>query len=176
MCDVCYRRWKQRESYKRKKNGVVRHPGQKRFAICHPDRKYHSKGLCTSCTATKWLANKVKNDKIHHDKRKQKLRDYYHLPNSKQRNRWYMKKYGICINDYNKILEMQNGNCAVCNQKTTIKLSVDHNHNTKTVRGLLCTYCNYLLGVLEKKGEQFFINLIRYYKKYSIIVTPEVVS
>lgn len=51
--------------------------------------------------------------------------------------------YGITTEDYNRILEEQNGKCAVCGKppKTT-RLAVDHCHKTGKIRGLLCSYCN----------------------------------
>ena len=53
------------------------------------------------------------------------------------------------------MLEKQNGVCAICEQKETVidkrinkvrRLSVDHDHKTRKVRGLLCAKCNHLLG------------------------------
>ena len=56
--------------------------------------------------------------------------------------------YHIRLSEYKEMLESQNGVCALCKQKDTNKLSVDHNHETGKVRGLLCTRCNWALGVL----------------------------
>lgn len=51
------------------------------------------------------------------------------------------------------VLEQQ-GLCALCekpeikkNYGTTCKLSVDHDHRTGRVRGLLCSKCNSILGM-----------------------------
>jgi hypothetical protein len=67
------------------------------------------------------------------------------------------KKFGITIEDYNKLFKNQNGLCAICNkseiskhQSGTIRtLSVDHNHETGKVRGLLCSTCNRAIGLLK---------------------------
>lgn len=58
-----------------------------------------------------------------------------------------LRKYGLTSEDYNKILEKQNGCCAVCLRPPLGKrLAVDHDHSTLRVRGLLCAPCNRALG------------------------------
>jgi len=52
--------------------------------------------------------------------------------------------YGLDLLQYNKLLEKQNGGCAVCGGSE--KIEVDHCHQTGVVRGLLCTNCNKSLG------------------------------
>ena len=52
--------------------------------------------------------------------------------------------YGLSPEEYNEIVKHQDGKCAICN--LTLKLSVDHNHTTGKVRGLLCSSCNTVLG------------------------------
>jgi len=68
------------------------------------------------------------------------------------------KLFGIDIEQYRNILEKQNGVCAICEQKETVidkrinkvrRLSVDHDHKTGKVRGLLCAKCNHLLGNIK---------------------------
>jgi hypothetical protein len=58
-------------------------------------------------------------------------------------------KYGITLEQYNMLLEEQNGACAICGTKSDSYLSVDHDHKTKIVRGLLCQSCNIALGLLH---------------------------
>ena len=60
----------------------------------------------------------------------------------------------ITYEKYQKLLKQQNERCAICNQYETRKtksgkiklLSVDHNHRTGKIRGLLCDDCNLALG------------------------------
>jgi DNA-directed RNA polymerase subunit RPC12/RpoP len=63
-------------------------------------------------------------------------------------------KYGIDLKQYEEMLLDQNGLCAICDRPPPNsykkRLSVDHNHETGEVRGLLCTRCNSMLGWLEK--------------------------
>src|SRR4051812_49160840 len=59
---------------------------------------------------------------------------------------FFLKRaYGITLNEYEELLKNQSGLCAVCrrDQKSFSKrLSVDHCHKTKKIRGLLCGSCN----------------------------------
>lgn len=57
---------------------------------------------------------------------------------------------------WKKFFNKQKGCCAICgthqaNLKTT--LCVDHNHQTKKIRGLLCNRCNLLLGMAHDNPE-----------------------
>jgi hypothetical protein len=62
------------------------------------------------------------------------------------------RNYGITAEDYDRMLSEQGGACAVCgggprgNHKY---LSVDHDHATGVVRGLLCTTCNPAIGMFK---------------------------
>ena len=65
-----------------------------------------------------------------------------------------VKRYGITVADYNRMLVEQNGVCKVCrrhetkktNKGTVRRLSIDHCHDTGKVRGLLCHTCNVAIG------------------------------
>ena len=68
-----------------------------------------------------------------------------------RRSLYLQHEYGITEEDYQRMLEAQGGRCYIC-QKMPRKgahLSVDHDHKTKRVRGLLCTRCNRALGPFE---------------------------
>ena len=56
-------------------------------------------------------------------------------------------QYGITVEQYNQMLENQNYCCAICGtEPVNRRLSVDHDHITGQVRGLLCPKCNMGLG------------------------------
>ncbi len=81
---------------------------------------------------------------------KQRMRSYY---STSGRERNYQKQYKIGVSDYDRMLIEQGGKCAIC---TTNKpgvnrrhFSVDHDHATGKVRGLLCNRCNRNLGWYE---------------------------
>ena len=52
--------------------------------------------------------------------------------------------------DFNRLYIEQNGCCSICKKHQADlnkTLSVDHDHNTNEVRGLLCQRCNAILGM-----------------------------
>jgi hypothetical protein len=69
-----------------------------------------------------------------------------------------LKKYGLTILDYERLLESQGGGCAICGRKNTGSkrkryLAVDHCHETGLVRGLLCSQCNTAIGLFKDQIE-----------------------
>jgi len=72
---------------------------------------------------------------------------------------YLMRTYGITLADYEELLKKQDHKCAVCGSegfslakhktRETVKLVVDHCHDTKKVRGLLCHNCNRALGLMQ---------------------------
>lgn len=63
-----------------------------------------------------------------------------------------LSRYGITLQDYERILKKQNGACAICGQAPRGKgashypLVMDHCHKSGQFRGLLCDKCNLGLG------------------------------
>ncbi|BBC53855.1 putative endonuclease VII [Mycobacterium phage PP] len=77
-----------------------------------------------------------------------------------------MDLYGITPEEYWEIYRLQGGKCYGCRRAngSRKKLSVDHDHKTGIVRGLLCTSCNRnVLGHLRDDPEAFerFIEYLR---------------
>jgi len=68
-----------------------------------------------------------------------------------------LRIYGVTEEMFGHMLLDQNGVCAVCRQPQHERqygklaaLHIDHNHETKKVRGLLCGNCNRALGMLQE--------------------------
>jgi len=77
-------------------------------------------------------------------------------------------RYGITEEDYEELLVQQKYSCKICGQKPDKcqtqpdkcqtqpdkPLYVDHCHQTKAIRGLLCHKCNIALGHMNDNPEQ----------------------
>jgi len=60
-----------------------------------------------------------------------------------------LKQYGMSITDFDDMVAKQDGKCGVCSGELrfgTGGCAVDHDHETKVVRGLLCRLCNIGIG------------------------------
>ena len=79
-----------------------------------------------------------------------------------------LRKYGITEAQYNRLLKLQNGHCALCPrvvEKSGKRLSVDHNHKTGEVRDLLCGQCNIAIG-MARENENILKKMIKYLQKH----------
>lgn len=112
------------------------------------NRRDGYQSYCRSCH------NKMQRDRYHSDpvaKIKHQMR--YRKRKSKnplaQREAELKKLYGITLQDYIEMYNDQDGVCYICKEecKTKKSLSVDHNHKTGRVRGLLCNRCNRAIGM-----------------------------
>lgn len=67
--------------------------------------------------------------------------------------RWLKWKFGITPEDYELMLAVQGGVCAICEQPSPrrTRLDIDHDHATGEIRGLLCTFCNRAIGMLRDR-------------------------
>lgn len=77
-------------------------------------------------------------------------------------------KYGLSETEYSEMLEAQNGLCLICQTegKEDKRLSIDHSHKTKQVRGLLCQNCNVGLGKFQD-DEKLLARAIEYLKTHN---------
>lgn len=64
-----------------------------------------------------------------------------------KKNAKLKKQYGISVEDFRRIAELQHHACAICERRKP--LDVDHNHITSEVRQLLCRSCNLALGLFQ---------------------------
>jgi hypothetical protein len=140
-------------------------------------RKYNSpsgQSYCFGCETYKPIEQFAKNKRrangIHtHCKSCVKISNAINresnMLNSKSR------RYGVTKEKYQTMLDDQDGVCAICGKpesrlsKGVIStLSVDHDHDTGEVRGLLCSKCNQGLGFFGDSAENLS-NAIDYLMK-----------
>jgi hypothetical protein len=118
-----------------------------------PDGLHNQCKSCVSASNARWRA-------ANPDKKKAQGKKYkYDLePDA------FLRRQGVRLtwDEYNDLLAMQNGVCAICLQPETCgpngkprRLAIDHCHETKAVRGLLCMTCNMVLGQFRDSVERF---------------------
>jgi len=87
----------------------------------------------------------------------------------KSRGRYMKNKYGLSLEDYDKMLIDQLGLCAICGTQDPGgkgDFHIDHCHTTGRVRGLLCQSCNIGLGHF-KDSVEFLYSAIKYLREDS---------
>lgn len=58
----------------------------------------------------------------------------------------YRLRYGITLQEKEKMLEEQDGKCAICERIILGRSCVDHDHKTGKIRKILCDSCNTGIG------------------------------
>ena len=121
---------------------------QEKFSSAFGKDKSKKTGLSSYC-----LDCVNANRKIHYAKNpakeKHKLTEYYKF--NKEKFRAYSLKalYGVSAEKYKEMQAQQGHMCQICKTHESNlkrKLFADHCHETGKVRGLLCQYCNTMLG------------------------------
>lgn len=87
-------------------------------------------------------------------------KEYYKEVRDRVRGQAFKTKFGIGLEDYQRMEQEQNGVCAICGKPETIErngkprwMAVDHCHDTGKVRGLLCGRCNPMIGYADHSIE-----------------------
>ena len=78
-------------------------------------------------------------------------RDWYKVNKLICTKKSLRKLYGVSLEQYDEMLEEQDGVCKICGgiNPNGVRLAVDHNHDTGEIRGLLCSRCNLRIGWIE---------------------------
>lgn len=75
--------------------------------------------------------------------------------------------HGMTLEEYADIFDKQNGVCCICGKKEPEKpLFVDHCHTEGKNRGLLCSNCNFCLGLCGESTE-VLEKMIEYIKTHN---------
>lgn len=154
--------------------------------ICHkpdeafrirPDRPRSGKrrGRFSSCKDCEEKYRKLpksrelQNERVKRSKNRLRTRN---LPKLRQmeRRQNLKRNYGMTLEDYESLVTLHNGVCAICGEKPTKgrgkKLHIDHDHATGKIRGLLCGQCNSALGNF-KDNVAILKSAIKYLRKNS---------
>lgn len=132
--------------------------GRPRKIICQINE---DERICTSCNTVK------PNDEFSNVGRDNHSGKVYKNGVCKdcKKNRDIGRLYQISGVEYDEMYREQGGLCAICKgvNKSNRKLSIDHNHITGEIRGLLCTKCNLGLGqLMADDGTDILLAAIKY--------------
>lgn len=76
------------------------------------------------------------------------------MPTMQSRDKHLRQRYGFDHAEYERLLMMQGGCCAICDTTEPGKgfrhFHIDHNHTSGRVRGLLCARCNQAVGLFKE--------------------------
>lgn len=107
---------------------------------------------CKACCSADTKAARAAAGPAERDRRAALQRDWRRRNQSKrrayERHRGWRRHFGLTPEDYDALLQVQGGHCAICPYVPAEGevLPVDHDHETGAVRGLLCADCNNGLG------------------------------
>lgn len=117
---------------------------------------------CKGCLEIERLEKLAKRTpeqiEIDSELRRTRARQRYHdIPPSRalQKDKFLQITYKITLEEYEEMEKSQGFVCAICKNSCPSgrRLSVDHNHDTGQVRGLLCMPCNRGIGNLCDSAE-----------------------
>lgn len=160
-CNVHYRRLLKAGAIEKRtvvRSGYVPGATEKACSACRvvkPLNEFHRlirardgrQGYCKECAAAAIAYWRRRNpemaraaDRRANEKRGASVREYMLLTT-----------YGITLADYDHLLDMQGGVCAICAgpPQQAGNYHVDHDHDSGFVRGLLCMSCNRGIGYLR---------------------------
>lgn len=138
LCQACYHRaWVKAE--------IGKGSDERQHCEKHPDRIVRAKGKCASCYSHRNSKTKAYKDKAYS----------YSLKYN----------YGITFTQFQSIFDQQNGMCVIC-ARGNIRLIVDHDHETKQIRGLICVRCNIMLGYIETTSTEIYERAMKYIHKH----------
>ena len=114
-------------------------------------------GRTNQCLDCRNARQRAEGQNGNYAKRNAKIKDYQRLYYKRPevvrrvRNQQLLKSFGITVEQYDAMLEEQNGVCAICNKPQCSArnnhFAVDHDHDTGVIRGLLCDRCNRGIGL-----------------------------
>lgn len=112
---------------------------------------------------------KTAQQRFYKSKKYQEYKDWLKSQDGRRSQfKWDLSShYKLSVEEYAWFWYNQKGLCAICLDKfdedDPKNIHVDHNHETKEIRGLLCGFCNaYILGGIETKGIEVYKKAFEY--------------
>ena len=114
----------------------------------------NKKGICSIKGCNNKADSRIVKNGDRHFKdfcSKHKYTDSLYTKKRSRRCSWKFQDINITFKEYEELLKQQNGVCKICGgtNRSGKALSVDHDHKTGKIRGLLCIWCNSRLDRFE---------------------------
>lgn len=95
---------------------------------------------------------KQRNWALTREIRSQKQKEWYLNHREHVQNEGLQRLYGITLSDKQAMLEAQGGKCAICRtaEPGGGGWHLDHDHDTKKNRAILCSRCNLVIGMAQE--------------------------
>ena len=136
------------------------------------------KKICRNCgkelSVKEFWKNKQHKDRLNSyckECERKRAKEYNKNPFTKYK-KWasqLKRNFNLTPEEYEYLLKKQNGVCAICKKAERRKrngkvhrLSVDHNHKTGFIRGLLCNYCNRRILMYLRDNKNRAEGLVKY--------------
>lgn len=123
------------------------------FDIRKTSKDKHT-GVCSDCRRKIVAERKKRWTNAHRDRAHAANKQYRENNPDKIHSMKLQSRYGITFKDYVEMLAKQGGGCKICGRKDSGRkkqkyFSLDHDHVTGKIRGLLCAPCNTLIGLAQ---------------------------
>lgn len=82
-----------------------------------------------------------------------------------------LKKYGLSPEQFQAMIDGQEGKCAICKIVPSGGLVIDHNHTSGKIRELLCNSCNPAVGMIGENPD-IARKIIEYLTKHTLSNSP----
>ena len=176
MCKDCCVDWQREHRRKTRELFLAAYPPQPKPVFTHK--------VCTMCSEDKPIeqfnwSNKAKGVRSTYCKPCQGKRSYADALRrggiEEQSLKYRCNQFGTTVEWYKSTYESQKGLCALCGRPETHpvtkggkvrRLAIDHDHETGTVRVLLCFRCNTSLRQLELNGLDWAERAVAYLQKH----------
>ena len=153
-CEICKVEWKSASKGRlptlcsacRKKNAATRELARKDSNKQDGIRSWIRPMYCRDCGEEIPAAEPGKRRSVRCDKCRSAHRKPYQLDPRKNRDKHLRRMYGISLLDFEAMANTQGWLCAICGNKPEV-LHVDHDHDSRKIRGLVCGSCNRLMGL-----------------------------
>lgn len=137
----------------------------KKLTSFYTDKK-RIRSICKSCDKKALSIWRINN----RDKLRAHCRNWYKKNKCVRREYSIKTRFGITTKQYENMLHDQGYKCGICGKNQSLfkkRFSIDHNHETGKIRGLLCPQCNVALG-LFKDNQEILISAAKYVTKHKV--------